>query len=60
MLEFHAQILSRMGEQQVIGVRPRVKPTPYFTLNEGVLPLFSWETSPRDQQLLDEPRDDIS
>jgi len=30
-----------MGEQQVIGVSPRVKPTPYFTLNEGVLALFS-------------------
>jgi hypothetical protein len=30
-----------LGEQQVIGVKTGVKPTPYFTLDEGVLPLFS-------------------
>jgi hypothetical protein len=41
MLDFHGQILSRLGEQQVIGVKTGAKPTPYFTLKEDVLSLFS-------------------
>jgi len=41
VLDFHASILSRMSEQQVIGVKTGAKPAPYFTLNEGVLPLIS-------------------
>jgi hypothetical protein len=41
MLDFHGQIISRMSEQQVIGVRTGAKPTPHFTLKEGVLSLIT-------------------
>jgi hypothetical protein len=41
VLDFHAEILSRMGEQQVIGRHLTAKPTHDFTLNAGVLALIS-------------------
>ena len=59
MVDFHEQILSRLGEQQVIGGHPPDKPAHFFTLEQGVLTLISWETSFRDEQLLDEPRDHL-
>jgi hypothetical protein len=41
VLDFHDEILSRMGEQQVIGRHLTAKPTLDFTLNAGVLALIS-------------------